>query len=300
MRVIRAEQLLRSGEPTEALEERCIHSARCDIAGVVLELRTDNAEVARLFAQRYADHQTESAAHFRYYAATVPGGYAFWCGHAASWRWSQGSLPADAVLFLIDTVAMSALVRFDKRIATMQAAAVEYGGVAAAIASHSTRGKTTTLFACARRGMRLYSDERTVMRDATVYPFLRRCSIRGAGARLLLSEGEGNLLCDAHQAPQLSIRTCFGAKAVATPRKLRALFVLSGTGHCAALEAIDTATALSSIVRWFDSRGDMTDRIARAIGALKDVKCYRLTLGTPDETAAAMSYALTRIAAAAS
>jgi hypothetical protein len=298
VRVIRAEQLTRSGDANAALERHCVHTARCQIAGVTMELCTDIPDAARLFAQRYADHPATREPDFRYYVATVRGGYAFWCSHAPSWRWSQGSLPADAVLFLADAVAIAALVRFDKRMASMHAAAIEYGGVAAAIAGNSTTGKTTTLLACARRGMRLYSDERAVLSDNMVHPFLRRCSVRTAGARLLLADNDSDRLADTLRvAPELSLKTCFGGAAIASPQPLRALFVLAGTGHCAALEAIDTATALPAISRWFDTRGDMVDRVARAIVTLRNVKCYRLTLGSPDESAAAIAYALTRIAA---
>lgn len=299
MRVIRAEQLTRAGnEKNSALERHCVHTATCEIAGVTMELRTDMPEVARLFALRYADHPAVGAPDFRYYVATVRGGYAFWCGHASSWRWSQGALPPDAVVFLADAVALAAVVRFDAHIASMHAAAIEHSGVAAAFAGTSTTGKTTTLLACARRGMRIYSDERVILRENVVHPFLRRCSVRAAGARLLLAENDNDRLADAlRAAPELSLKTCFGRAAIASPHPLRALFVLNGTGHCAALEAVDTATALPAITRWFDAHGDMVDRVARAITLLQDVKCYRLTLGTPDESAAAIAYALTRIAA---
>lgn len=298
MRVIRAEQLTRSGSEVNAtLERHCVHAARCEIAGVVMELCTDIAEVARLFGLRYADHPATREPDFRYYVATVRGGYAFWCAHAASWRWSQGPLPPDAILFLADSVATAALVRYDRAIASMQAAAVEFNGIAAAIAGNSTAGKTITLLACARRGMRIYSDERTILRDRLVQPFLRRCSVRAAGARLLLAENDADRLADTlRTVPELSLKTCFGSSAIAGPAPLRALFVLNGNGHCAALEAIDTAAALPAVTRWFDARGDMTDRVARAIAALKDVKCYRLTLGSPDESAAAIAYALARLA----
>lgn len=298
MRVIRAEQLTRSSDANAQLERHCVHTARCEIAGIVMELCTDVPEVAQLFSKRYADHGASRPADFRYYVATIRGGYAFWCGHAPSWRWSQGPLPPDAIAFLADSVSLGALVRFDHRMASMHAAAIEYSGVAAAIAGNSTTGKTTTLLACARRGMRLYSDERTLLCENVVHPLLRRCSVRAAGARLLLADNDNDRLADTlRTVPELSLKTCFGPSAIAQPQALRALFVLNGNGHCAALEAIDTATALPAITRWFDTRGDMVDRVARAISVLRGVKCYRLTLGTPDESAAAIAYALTRIAA---
>lgn len=297
MRVIRAEQLTRSGSNANpALEQHCKYTAACEIAGVTMELCTDIADVARLFALRYADHPAGKEPDFRYFVATVRGGYAFWCAHAPAWRWTQGVLPADAVAFLADSVALAAIVRFDAALASMQAACVELNGIAAALAGHSACGKTTTLLACARRGMRVYSDERTVLRNTIAHPYLRRNSVRAAGARLLLADHALDPKYDMlHAEPQLSLKTCFGADSIAEPQPLRALFVISGTGYCAALEAIDTAAAMPAIMRWFDAHGDMVDRATRAISILKGVQCYKLTLGSADESAAAMAYAMMRV-----
>ena len=278
------------------MERYCTYTATCEIAGVTLQLCTDIPEVARLYALRYADHPATREPDFRYFAATVRGGYAFWCSHAATWRWTQGALPADAVVFLADSVALNALVRFDQALSSMQAAAIEFKGIAAVLTGHSTAGKTTTLLACARRGMRVYSDELAVLRHNMVYPFLRRCSVRAAGARLLLGDRDADRIEDPlHVTPELSVKTCFGKDAIAEPRPLRALFTIAGMGQCAALEHIDTAVALPAITRWFDARGDMVDRVSRAIATIQNVRCYRLTLGTPDETSAAISYALARM-----
>ncbi len=298
MRVIRAEQLTRSGASSNAaLEQHCTFTANCEIAGVTMQLCTDVPEVARLFGLRYADHPASKHPDFRYYVATVRGGYAFWCAHAATWRWTQGPLPSDAVAFLADCVALAAIVRFDPALVSMQAACLELNDIAAGLAGHSPTGKTTTLLACARRGMRIYSDERTVLRNAVAHPYLRRNSVRAAGARLLLTEPDvvDRRFDMLHTEPQLSLKTCFGAECIAAPRPLRVLFVIAGSGYCAALEAIDTATAMPSIMRWFDAHGDMVDRATRAISILNGVQCYRLTLGTPDESAAAMAYAMMRI-----
>lgn len=297
MRVIRAEQLTRApGDGNAAIERYCLHSARCEIGGVTIELRTDMPDVARLYSLRYGDHPATREPDFTYFVATVRGGYSFWCSHAPSWRWTQGVLPADAVAFLADSVVLNALVRYDGTLSIMQAAAVEHNGIAAAIAGHSVTSKTTTLLSCLRRGMRVYSDERVLLRQSIVYPFLRRCSVRGAGARLLITDRDSAPTIDALRTdPQLSLRTYFGPASVARPRPLRVLFTIAGTGHCAGLELVDTAAALPSITRWFDTRGDLVDRVSRAISMLQNVRCYRLTLGTADETSAAIAYALSKM-----
>lgn len=291
MRVIRAEQLTRSGDASHAtLAERCIHFARCEIAGVAMELRTDLPEVARLFAMRYADHPAIGEPDFRYYVSTARAGYAFWSDHAPSWRWTQGQLPADAILFLADAVIVSAIVRYDPAIASIHAAALEFADTAFAIAGTSSSAKTAAMMACARRGMHIYSDERALIRGNLVYPFLRRSSARAAGARLLLADREAP-----GEPPELAVTTYFGSDAVAEPRPLGALFVIAGSGNSASLEHIDSATALPAITRWFDARGDLMDRVTRAIALLRGVHSFRLTLGSPDETAIAIAYALTML-----
>ena len=298
MRVIRAEQLTRSGRVSDAgLERHCVHTAACEIAGVTIELCSDLIEVAQLFALRYAEHPAAGPPDFRYYVATVRGGYAFWCAHAASWRWTQGPLPPDAVAFLADAVAFSALVQFDARLAAVQGAGVEFNGMGAVICGNSVAGKAATLLACVRRGMRIYSDERALLREKTLHPFLRRSSVRTAGARMLLGDQIGERAEALGSEPCLSLRTCFGSAAVAKPHRLRAFFSIIGNGHCAALELADTAAVLPSLTRTFEARGDMVDRVSRAISALRDVRCYKLTLGNSDESAAAIAYALSRMGA---
>lgn len=288
MRVIRAEQLTRTGDAQHAqLAKHCVYSAQCEIAGVAMELRTDLSEVARLFALRYADHPPTHRPDFRYYVVTARGGYLFWSDHAPAWRWSQGSLPADAVVFLADTVILSAIIRFEPTLASMHAAGLEFRGMAFAIVDRSPLTKTTALMACARRGMRVYSDERVVMRGGLAYPFLRRTSVRAAGARLLLADRESF-----NETPELSLKTCLGGGAIAEPEPLGALFVLAGRKGSASVERIDAATAMPAITRWFDARGDIMDRVTRAIALLRSIACFRLTVGTPDETATAIAYAI--------
>ncbi len=291
MRVIRAEQLTRSDDtPHATLARNCAHSARCEIAGVVMELRTDIAEVARLVGLRYADHAASREPDFRYYVVTARSGYAFWSDHAPSWRWTQGPLPPDAIVFLADAVIVSAVIRFDTEIASIHAAALEFRDTAIAIAGNSGSAKTAAMLACVRRRMRVYSDERALIRGGIVYPFLRRSAVRAAGARFTLADRELS-----HESPELSLKTCLGPDAIAQPRPLGALFVIAGSGGSASLEHVDAAVALPAIARWFDARGDLMDRVTRAIALLRGVHCFRLVLGTPDETAVAIAYAVTML-----
>lgn len=295
MRVIRAEQLSRGAPPLDdRLEEHCVYHARYEVAGVTMELCSDMPQVAEIFALRYADHPATRAPDLRYFVATVRGGYAFWSPSASAWRWSQGMLPADAVAFLADGVALGALLRYDAQLCSIDGCAVEYRGDGALLLAQSP-ARAGLLLACHRRGMRIYSDERVLLRGQSLQPLLRRCSVRTAGSRLLIAESSEPAKNELPVLPQLSLRTCFGRASIAQPHPLRAVFLLTGSGYCASLEQVDAAAVLPAVSRRFDARGDLVDRVARSVRILRDATCFRLTAGSYDETAAAIAYALGRL-----
>ena len=80
---------------------------------------------------------------------------------------------------------MASLVRSDATLLSFHAGAIACDGYAAAIVGESTAGKTTTTIACARRGMSPYSDERLLLRDGMVLPFMRAFNVRPGGRALL-------------------------------------------------------------------------------------------------------------------
>jgi hypothetical protein len=259
-----------------------MESARATIADITIEVRSNVSGLAAAFAHRYADHPPSTAVHFIYTVLEDTDGYLMWCDHDGAWRWPHGPLSLDAVLFLVDAAAMAALIHYDVRLASMHAAGVERFGVAAAIAADSGGGKTTTAVACARAGMRIYSDERVLVRGTTVFPFLRRCSLR-----------------DEYMRPSgsLSWIETFGRQCVASPHALRALFVVNGKGTLS-VEEIEPARALAGIARWFDCRARTPERLARAMILARSLRCYSLSLGSPQETAQCVARVLGEIAAA--
>lgn len=280
MQLIHAGQLQRCTPPQHVAPSANVESSRVTIAGITMELRSNVPGLPAALAHRYADHPVHDAVDFTYYVFEDDAGYAMWCAHDGAWQWPYGALPLDAVLFLADAAAIAALIDYDDRLASVHAAGVECAGVAAAITADSGGGKTTTALACARAGMRVYSDERVLVRDLTVTPFLRRCSLRDEQMRPYAS---------------ISWKQLFGAQCVAPPAQLRALFVIRGKG-AVSIEPIEPAQALGSVGRWFACKGDTWRRMSRAMTLLRSLRCYALTLGAPHDSALAIRAVLEEIA----
>ena len=285
MRMISADRLVRIlGVPD--MPAGCARSVIFTIAGISFEVRTNVPGVVEQLREKYSAHACQTDPRFTYYVSERPEGYCFWCPHDGGWLWPHGVLPAPAVAFLADAAVISALVHFDGELRSVHAAAVAYGENGAIIAGDSTAGKTTTLLACARAGLKVYSDERGLVRGTLLQPFLRSCNVRAGGRALLLDDERHDALASylLTGAP-ISLPECFGTSAVAQTAPLRAVFVLHGHAGHPEITPIDAAGALPAISRWFDTKGDRLDRLALAITLLRQARCYRLVLGTPKHSA---------------
>jgi hypothetical protein len=284
--MISAQDLCWTGERKPIAQRECRYSQRFCIAGVCFDLRSNDREVIVELTRRFEEHLSERPAQFTYFVIASDDEYVFQCAHDGSWRWRHGPLSTGAVAFLADAAMMAAVVHFDPQLMSMHAAAFAYNGRAGAIAGDSTAGKTTTLLACARAGVAVYSDERTLVRSGNVHPFLRICSVRSAGRdRLLLDAADDRLARVLSSSSLFTFTQAFGPAVVAPVEPLDALFVLNGYASVPEIERIDTAQALPAISRWFDAAAGSLDRLARAVTLLRSVRCYRLTLGTPAASA---------------
>jgi hypothetical protein len=292
MRLISADQLVRMrGRLHERPLTAC--SVTFAIANITFEVRSNMPGVMAELLEKYAEHAAHGEPQFIYHVYEGPEGYCYYCAHDGGWLWSYGELPSAAVAFLADAALMSALVHFDAELRSIHAAAVAFENRGALIVGDSTAGKTTTLLACARAGLQVYSDERGLLRGMTLHPFLRSCNIR-AGARALLLDDERHDTLTSYllTGAAVPLRKCFGGAAIAGPAPLRAVFVLSGWGDYPQITPIDAAPALPAISRWFDAKGNRLDRLASAIAILRQARCYRLLLGTPKDSAALIARTL--------
>jgi hypothetical protein len=277
MRVIRATDLRACEKPPPRAAVELTHAVTVRIAGVRFSLNTNLAGLADAFALRYAEHLDNGEPHFSYNVLRQSESYVFWCDHAGAWAWG-GRLPVDAILFLADAAAISALIHYDAALASMHAAGIAYNNGAAAIIADSEGGKTTTAIACARAGLQVYSDERVLLRGNVVQPFWRRCRLRAGGAQLLGITSQS----------ELSWRELFGDAALASPAPLRTVFVVAGRASRPRIREIQTAAALRAAGKWFDCSGTPLERTARALQAVRFAACFSLELGHPDETARAI------------
>jgi hypothetical protein len=287
MTTIAAESLVRCElEPAQrkALVSRALFATCVEIAGQTMEIRFDDHLSRDLFARRYRDHRTHGDAAFIYYVSADANGRYFWSDVSPVWCWPDPSLSPDAVVFLADAAAISALIRSDPNLVSLHAAAVSHVGRAAGIVGESESGKTTTAFACASRGMQWYSDERLLLRGRSVMPFLRACNIRSGGAQLLG--------LDVEALRELSIAEYFGRGAVERPSPLCAIFVISGRAARAAVSRMERLAALPFLFHTMDSREPDFRRMAQLVQVLEEIPSFSLKLGTPDETVSAIASAL--------
>ncbi len=284
---------------------RARRSLALGIAGRSLVVHFDDDAAGACFAARYADLAlsgvplvAQHAFAFRHAAA----GPLFWSQDGPAFRWPHGELDADAVAFFADAVALTEFFeRHGDGAVSLHAAAVGIAGAAAALVGDTTAGKTTTALACARIGLRLYSDERCVLgRDGAVHPFPRALNVREAGRALLLRDRVtgpdplGERLRARASGPWSDVR--FGELVpdwvLPEPAPLRAVFVLAGAGERVRLEPASRLAAVRAAARWARGAGTGLDKVARLHELFAGAACHRLELGSPDASARAIRAAL--------
>jgi hypothetical protein len=287
MQVISARELLPA--PFEAPPGDLPYTITLEFGGIAVALRTPIGGLVDEMRSKYGPHVSRTAPAFEYFVWPSPSGYRFWTPSSGGRQWTSGALPPDALAFLTDAALLSAVVRSHESLRSLHAAAICVNGNGAAIVGDSTAGKTTTLLACARAGAQVFSDERALLRDGVLQPFLRRCSVREGGRAMLLAECEDDALGYALRAHRtICLRECFGATALAQPAPLNAVIVLEGRAHEPDIREASALAALPAVTRWFDMRGGVMERASSALRLLRGVRCYTMRLGTPAQSARAI------------
>jgi hypothetical protein len=276
------------------LAKSAVHSTIIDVAERVVDARFSDKSACDIFAGRFRDHASRRVPEFTYFITGDGTSQYFWSEGSQAWRWPGRTTP-EATAFLADAAVLSAIVRSDPSLVSLHASVVAHKGCIAAIAGDSLAGKTTTAIACVRRGMQFYSDERLLMREGTVFPFQRTCSLRSTGKQLLDRDGlqdafahwSGTSRCEGEE--YLSIAELFGRKTIGVPGVLTAIFVLSDHGERPIVRRIAHYQAMPTLLRWMDSREVSIRRVAQLLDLIVTVPCFALTLGTPRETADAIA-----------
>jgi len=294
MRIIRPQDLEVLATPPAGISAGEFSLYVC-VGGIAMRMQFDDASLRDRFAQRYRDHEIPpSAPALTFSCAWKDDAYYFWSsGISTAWRW-PGELPAHAITLLVDATAMASLVRSNSGLLSFHAAAVHCDGVAAAIVGDSTAGKTTTTIACARRGLSPYSDERLLLRDRTVLPFMRAFNVRPGGRALLIRDDAHDDFARAMaQQPEeadwtdVSLFEIIQGLRKPEPAELSAIFLLQGHGERASVRPLDPRRATPALMASVDCAAQsMLERAARAMGLLRSTAVFALTLGTPAESAA--------------
>jgi hypothetical protein len=268
-----------------------------DVAGVICAVHFDDGPSAAAFRLRYTDLLSFGATPERHgFAMRDPKlGWLFWSDTSSVLRWPHGNLPAHIVAFFADAVALTGFFadRADGMV-SLHAASVGLPNGIAAIIGDSNAGKTTTAIACARARMDLYSDERCLLdRRSFVHPFPRAINLRSSGLQLLVrdllpgADPIGARL-RAHAGGDwnnVRISDLVRGQRTLEPRPLRAVFLLGEHVPAAAAHLASPAQAVRASARWAQGAGAGLNKIAHLLDVFGTVPCFRLDLGTPDESA---------------
>jgi hypothetical protein len=269
--------------------EHAYHKVTIALGHSTVAVRFSRRSAAVAFAERYRDMLSPLEAAFTAYAVELEGESLFWFAPERAWRWAH---PIDETLlvFFADNLAIHEYLIASADMA-FHAAAVEIGDKIATIVGHTTAGKTTTALALARLGHTFYSDERCLLQDRLVIPFLRAITIREGGLTALLNSSSGGSSVDAKlrtlpRGRETVMNPSFLLDRIGrTPRKLGSVFVIEGRDEKPKVTPCSIYSVLPALLKSMASRDTGIDRPSRVIAELADVAVFRLQLGAPDETA---------------
>ncbi len=286
-----------SPRQTVAYTARAVHEVAIDVGRSTISVRFSRASAAAIFAERFGDMLAHCAPDVVIYAVALEGEAYFWLSPNRVRRWSEA--PSDELLvFFADNVAMDEYLTTSKDVG-IHAAVITKGSRLVALVGDSTAGKTTTALAAARIGFALYSDERCILQDGHVVPFLRAITVREGGRSALLSAAAPESALDASLRElsergdnAIRPRSLLGDRAGGPPRPLSAVFILEGRSATPTVTACPLYAGLPALLRSLVSRDTGIERAARALMEFRGVPLYRLRLGTPHATACAIERVL--------
>ena len=195
---------------------------------------------------------------------------------------------------LIANFAINRVMRLQRRSVFMHAASVVVGGSGIILTGPKGAGKTTLSLALAARGHGFLGDEIAALRlaDGVLLPFRRATSIRPGIKALQVEKQLGANAYPVERFPDGGerLRVSAGAlfpQAAATPAPLRALFFLRRIAARPAVERFSFGLANIGLLQpvaasLWDAAGARLMGVARL---LREVPCYHLDSGRPDETA---------------
>lgn len=269
------------------LARDALHQASFEYLGSSIALRFQDAAAATLFAGRYGQFPAARPPERTLSCAEhVELGLIFWWSHGDRYAWPL-RYSARRTAFLADALALRAVFGRRPDVLSLHGAAVSVGGRVAAIVAGTNGGKTTTAIACALRGMTLYSDERCVLVDGRVLPFPRALNLRRDSAQLLGLPGR--VASGRREYVRIGDIVAF---APPPPAPLAAVFVIDGVAAHPTVTPVTALDLMPILNRRVFSPLRGVERMIKIMRALAGVRCYRLTLGPPYATAAAVECAV--------
>jgi hypothetical protein len=280
-----------------AYAARAVHEVRIAVGQATIAIRFARISAAGECARRFGDMLGQHTPEAVIYVVDVDGRAFFWRSPERVFCWPSEA--ADELLvFLADGFALREYLITSEDLG-LHAAVIARGSSVVALVGTSTAGKTTTAIAAVRRGFTLYSDDRCIISDGRVVPFLRAITLREGGRAALLADAFAD--CTLH-APlrempargdvTIGARTLVGARAGGCPRPLAAAFIIEGRGATPAVEPCSLYGQLPVLMRSMICREVGLERAVRALAELRNVRFYRLRLGTPAATAHAIERTL--------
>jgi hypothetical protein len=286
-----------SPSQTLALTARAVHEVAIDVGRATISVCFSRASAAAAFAERFGDMLGNSAPSVVIYAVALDGEAYFWLSPDRVRRWSED--PSDELLvFFADNVALHEYLTTSADVG-IHAAVISKGSHLVALVGESTAGKTTTALAAARIGFAVYSDERCILQDGHVVPFLRAITVREGGRSVILAAAASASALDARlrELPErgdsaIRPRSLLGERAGGPPQPLSAVFIIEGRAATPTVNPCPLYAGLPALLRSMISRERGIERAARVLAEFRDVAIYRLRLGTPHATACAIERAL--------
>jgi hypothetical protein len=287
-----------------SLLDRARHSAVVEWFGRKVEIRSNQRFEVEALRRRYLQFLTAGSPDLIVCAVATDNEEATIFAHPGNaFRYPDLLQRPRLLAFLTDAVMQHEFFSKSPSLVSFHAAALRIGNAALAISATSTGGKSTTAFACVRRGMELYTDERCVVIEGQVHPFPRAVNLRAGGIELLTAEHvpDDGGIADAlrpYAGKNLeAAQFCeiLGDRSLPQPAKLESIFFITGRSHAPSVRLLDLGPALQQL---FDAAlcgpAPGMDRLATATALLRDARAYELTLGAPDDTALVIAAAASR------
>jgi hypothetical protein len=273
------------------------HAVAIEVGRSTIAVRFSRASAAAAFAERFADMLGHQAPDVVIYAVALDGAAYFWLSPDRVRRWPED--PSDELLvFFADNVAMHEYLSTSTDVG-IHAAVIAKGSRLVALLGCSTAGKTTTAIAAVRNGFALYSDERCILQDGRVVPFLRAITVREGGRSAILAAGPSGCAVDdrLRELPEqgdssIRPRLLLGDQAGGPPRPLSAIFFIEGRGATPSVQGCPLYAVLPALLQSMVSRYTGMERAAHVLAEFHTAPLYRLRLGTPHATANAIERTL--------